>query len=173
MNDTYVGVPGSPVRVPVVDKDAGVAMNVADDKAAADKAAAEKAKRLIEAQELRKRSKTKPLQFVLLTLGAWWLLTVLADIVITCVPGGASCRVPYLLAKIAGLRDVFSADLPPAGTAAMVQLTKYEWPLLILSFLAALWVARAKVYPETDETGEFTEAELDGKPTADERDGKK
>lgn len=134
----------------------------ADEKVAGETTVSARTKRLIAAQQRRKSGRSKPLNFVLWTLGAWWLLTVLADIVITCVPGGAPCRVPYLLARIAGLRHVFSADLPPAGTAAMAQLTKYEWPLLILSLIAALWVARARVYPETDDTGEFSEDELDG-----------
>lgn len=148
---------------------AGVAASVDPAKSKGSKD--DRKKRLIEERELRKRNKRKPLMFVLVTLGAWWLLSVLADIVITCVPGGPPCRLPYLIARIVGPRSIFNSNnpLPDQATAAVAQLTRYEWPLLLLGLLAALWVAKAKVYPKTDDAGEFTEAQLDGK---DDLDGK-
>lgn len=120
-------------------------------------------KRLAAARRRRKSGRTRPFLFVLITLGAWWLLSVLADVVITCIPGGAPCRVPYLIGRIASPQTIFTASNPlPNSGAPLAQLTRYEWPLLLLALFAALWVARAMVYPANDDAGEFTEDELDG-----------
>jgi hypothetical protein len=126
--------------------------------------AAERQKRLIEAQARRRSGRGKPFRFVMLTLGVWWLVSVLADLVITCVPGGAPCRAPHVVARVITVaRDILSGSAPGSGAQAAVPWSKYEWPLLIISLIAALWVAKAKVYPDTDATAEFTEEELDGK----------
>ena len=118
--------------------------------------------RLAAARRRRKSGRTKPFLFVLITLGAWWLLSVLADVVITCVPGGAPCRVPYLISRISSPQAIFTANDQLSSSAPLAQLTRYEWPLLLLALFAALWVARAMVYPASDDAGEFTEDELDG-----------
>ena len=149
----------------------------------------EKAKRLEAARKRRKASRWKPLYFVVGTLVAWWALAVLADVVITCTPGGAPCRVPQLIVAAgrhveaisnciyerrdctidisgaASTSDGHSADAgqtrpTPPGT---VRWGNYERWLFIVSLLAALWVVKAWVYPRTDETEEFTEEQLDGK----------
>jgi hypothetical protein len=122
----------------------------------------EKAQRLAAAKKQRKANKTKPLKFVVFTLGLWWVLSVLADLVITCSPGGPPCRAPYLIeATKRHVASIFNDTVQISAAGGPVALTKYEWPLLIISLLGALWVAKAKVYPRTDETEEFTEQELD------------
>jgi hypothetical protein len=121
-------------------------------------------KRLDAAILQRKKARRRPFYFVMLTLGAWWLLAVLADIVITCTPGGPPCRAPQIADSIGRLltRDRWGEFSQAGATAA---LSKYEWPLLLLALLAALWVAKAAVYPDTDATSEFSEDELAGKKT--------
>jgi len=128
-------------------------------------------KRLDAAIRQRKKARLRPFYFVIFTLGAWWLLAVLADIVITCTPGGPPCRAPQIFDSIGRLinRDRW-AEFSQAGATAA--LSKYEWPLLLLALLAALWVAKAAVYPDTDATGEFSETELAGKPNEDDLAGK-
>ncbi len=127
----------------------------------------ERLKRLDAAIRQRKKARLRPFYFVIFTLGAWWLLAVLADIVITCTPGGPPCRAPQIFDSIGRLinRDRW-AEFSQAGATAA--LSKYEWPLLLLALLAALWVAKAAVYPDTDATGEFSEAELAGKSNQEE-----
>jgi len=129
-------------------------------------------KRLDAAIRQRKKARLRPFYFVILTLGAWWLLAVLADIVITCTPGGPPCRAPQIFDSIGRLlnQDRWGEFSQAGATAA---LSKYEWPLLLLALLAALWVAKAAVYPDTDATGEFSETELAGKSNADELAGQR
>lgn len=149
-------VPMPPARVPP-EPAAGAAAGGAADQAA------ERQKRLEAARRRRKATRSKPIWFVLCALVAWWFLAMLADVVITCVPGGAPCRVPQLIVSVSRYWDAIrSGTVEITGSAATAALTRYEWPLLILSLLAALWVARAAVYPYSD-TDEFTEEELDGK----------
>ena len=134
------------------------------DAAKSAKADDEKKQRLVAAQARFKASKRKPALFVLGTLAAWWVLSVLGDIVITCVPGGAACRAPQL---IAGVRRILasiagrSLQLPPGPQTPT--LTPYDWGLLILALIAAVWVAKSWIYPDADDGGEFTDAQLEGK----------
>ena len=126
-------------------------------------------KRLVAARARFRASKSKPAWFVVWTLGAWWVLSVLADMVITCVPGGAACRAPQLVDS--GRRILASItgrpfQIPPGPQTP--PMTRYDWALLLLALVAALWVAKAKVYPDADDAGEFTDDELEGKA---ERDG--
>lgn len=115
--------------------------------------------RLLAARRQRARNKVKPFYFVMITIGMWWLVWLLSDLVITCVPGGEACRLPYLVNRVFA---IFAGPPPMPGKAAAAALTKYEWPLLVVALLAALWVAKAKVYPASDATDEFTEDELAG-----------
>jgi len=125
-------------------------------------------RRLDAAIRQRKKARWRPFWFVLLTLGAWWLLAVLADIVITCAPGGPPCRAPQIfvgIGRVIGAIRTGSVEISQSGATAA--LSKYEWPLLLLALFAALWVAKAAVYPDTDATGEFSEDELAGKSNED------
>jgi len=132
----------------------------------------ERLKRLDAAIRQRKKARRRPFYFVILTLGAWWLLAVLADIVITCTPGGPPCRAPQIFDSIGRIIHTDRwGEFSRAGATAT--LSKYEWPLLLLALLAALWVAKAAVYPDTDATGEFSETELAGKSTEAELAGQK
>ena len=94
----------------------------------------ERLKRLDAAIRQRKKARLRPFYFVIFTLGAWWLLAVLADIVITCTPGGPPCRAPQIFDSIGRLmnRDRW-AEFSQAGATAA--LSKYEWPLLLLALL--------------------------------------
>jgi hypothetical protein len=94
------------------------------ERAADERAAAEQ-----RAQE--KGSAVKPLLFIVATLGAWWLILVLANITVTCVPGGEPCRGSW--------------PLTPA-----MQMTWLQWTVILISVVAALWVARSLVYPTKD-----------------------
>lgn len=102
-----------------------------------------RAKRLAAVRARRNANRWKPFTFVLLSLLAWWVLATAADIVTTCVPGGAPCRVPWRSSPATGF-------------------TWHDWVLLMLSLVAALWVAKAAVYPAADGADEFSEDELDG-----------
>ena len=157
-----VGVSAAPVTAKAPAAAPADAVPDAPQSAKADDA---KKQRLAAAQARFKASKTKPALFVLGTLAAWWVLSVLGDIVITCVPGGAACRAPQLVAGGRKILTSLSGGLPlqlPAGPQTPT-LTRYDWGLLILALLAAVWVAKSWVYPDADDGGEFTDAQLEGK----------
>ena len=123
-----------------------------------------RAKRLAAVRALRKANRWKPLKFVTAALVAWWLLAVLADLVITCVPGGAPCRAYSWAAGFWRIVNAITGNVVvAAGGSGAAGLTRYDWVLLLLALVAALWVAKAYVYPAADGADEFTEDELAGK----------
>ena len=67
-----------------------------------------------------------------MTLGAWWLIIRLANLVITCVPGGG---------KPCGIAE----PLIPS-----TNMSRPEWVLILISVIAALWVSKMMVYPNRD-----------------------
>ena len=77
----------------------------------------------------------KPLLFIVATLAAWSLIIVLANVAVTCVPGGDAC----------------SAAGPFTPTTPM---TRLQWVLTLVSGCAALWVARMMVYPSREFTSQ-------------------
>ena len=99
---------------------------------------AEKEERRVAARLERRKGRRRPFYFVILALGAWWLLAVLADVVITCVPGGPPCRAPQIADSINRLiTPARWSEFSQAGATGA--LSKYEWPLLLLALVAALW----------------------------------
>ena len=73
----------------------------------------------------------KPLLFIIATLAAWSFIIVLANVAVTCVPGGDAC----------------SAAGPFTPTTPM---TRLQWVLTLVSGCAALWVSRMMVYPSRE-----------------------
>jgi hypothetical protein len=73
----------------------------------------------------------KPLLFIIATLAAWSFIIVLANVAVTCVPGGDAC----------------SAAGPFTPSTPMSRL---QWVLTLVSGCAALWVARMMVYPSRE-----------------------
>lgn len=122
-----------------------------------------RARRLAAVRALRKANRWKPFKFVTAALVAWWLLAVLADLVITCVPGGAPCRAYSWAAGFWRIVNAIRGNVVAASSSGVASLTRYDWVVLLLALLAALWVAKAYVYPAADGADEFTEDELDGK----------
>jgi hypothetical protein len=73
----------------------------------------------------------KPLLFIVATLGAWWLIIMLANAAVTCVPGGYKCGV----------------DGPFSPTT---QMSNFKWVFTLISAGAALWVSKMMVYPSRE-----------------------
>jgi hypothetical protein len=87
--------------------------------------------RAIRRKNQERRDRFKPLVFIVATLAAWWLITLLANVVITCVPGGAPCGA--------------AGPLIPSMT-----MSRPQWALVLMSVIAALWVSKMMVYPNRD-----------------------
>ncbi|HTL02135.1 MAG TPA: hypothetical protein VL243_07910 [Vicinamibacterales bacterium] len=73
----------------------------------------------------------KPILFIIATLAAWSLIIVLANVAVTCVPGGDPC-------SAAG---PFTPSTP---------MTTLKWVLTLASGIASLWVSRMMVYPSKE-----------------------
>lgn len=73
----------------------------------------------------------RPLGFIVVALAAWWLILLLANLAITCVPGGAPCG--------------------PAGPLVpSMTMSRPQWILILISVVAALWVSKMMIYPNRD-----------------------
>jgi hypothetical protein len=84
------------------------------------------------ARRMRERlDRFKPLLFIVVTLASWWFIILLANVTITCVPGGLPCGAP--------------GPLIPSLT-----MSRAEWALVLIAVIAALWVAKMMVYPNRD-----------------------
>ena len=107
--------------------------------AVSDEARAAKNRAMAEEDKIRaaarKKQETidrfKPLLFIIATLTAWSVIIVLANVAVTCVPGGDAC----------------SAAGPFTPSTPMSRL---QWVLTLVSGVAALWVSRMMVYPSRE-----------------------
>ena len=88
-------------------------------------------KRAVARKKQETRDRFKPLLFIVATFGAWWLIILLANVAITCVPDGAPCGT--------------AGPLVPS-----MNMSIPHWVLIIISVIAALWVSKMMVYPNRD-----------------------
>jgi len=77
----------------------------------------------------------KPLLFIVAATFAWWLVNFLANLVITCIPGGAPCN---------------PSEGPLVPARELAQMTIPQWVMLSVSLAIALLGATICVYGNKD-----------------------
>ena len=115
-------------------------------------------------------ARVKPVLFVVATLFFWWLIATSAFITATCIPEGRRCVLSgepvaavapastlHLVGEAAVAGPPAGEDRPQTQTATTPRRWRDYFPmpskrdvLVFVSLLAALWVAKALVYPYDD-----------------------